>query len=286
MKAIKIIIRATILIILFSAIYLVVFVIPNLLVKKEFTKAVKVIYPKYLYLSEIRSYQTSYISLKSESMQFGEDKNTYLKMIDEGSKNLEDAIKVPYKKGFLLFPDKEVSINLDYIQKNDAELSLRAEDIILKQPQELEKIKNLNSALANLYAYDMGVDFGGFDETLDSDRQIIIERVNAASEGLLKVSDNLSSLGDDYKSFSPEIRNLSSGFSEMAKYLENGDYSSYKTLFNKTLNDYEKVRRDAFQLEIDVFKQRDYLEILASEKEVLQKYDSLLKKIDEMQIEK
>lgn len=282
MFIVKTIIRTFILLILVSVGYFVFFLFPKLLVNSELSRASANLYPKYEYLSLVRSNQMQYIGLRSQSMQFYSDKDNFLKKIDEATSQLNDAISKPYKRGFLFLPPREVSTNLSYIQKQDDQLMSQVKDLLDRQNSQLDKIKKINSVLANLYVYDMEVDFSGLDVNSEADREIIIERADQAYQGLTKVANNINGLGDNFKDLSIHTKNMATNFSLLSKHAKNAQVNTYNDLFSKTVKDYEDLRKEAFMYEIDVFKQDSYLQVLAGEKEIILKYQTLLQKIDEM----
>lgn len=292
MYIVKIIIRTTILFIVFAFLYLLIFVLPGLTVKKELVKLEKAIYPKYYQLSFNRSFQMQYLSLKTESMSFSSDKNIILdKIVSSGTDASAEVVKT-YKSGFLFFPKREVVTNLDYIKDRDKEYSSKISDILLKEKVGIEKVRKLASAFGNFYLYDIGVDFYGLQSTSDSDREIMVERLNNSNEGLLKVVEKLDELektgdyGGDLTKVKDNIKELAQNFLWMEDDLKTGNILSYESIFNSTIEDYEKARKESFQLEQSIFSSNDHLRILADEKDIIQKYEILLDKINQMQGEK
>ncbi len=289
MYFVKLIIRTILTFLIFALIYFVIFILPELLVKKELLRMEKSIYLRYYQLSLNRSFQTQYLSLKSDSMAFSSEKSNILSKIESSISDASAEVKKEYKSGFLFFPKREIKLNLDYIKKQDQELSLQSQDLLMKESGSIGNIKKLSSALANFYLYDMSVDFYGLKSTSDSDREVMYGRLNKADEGLIKVADKLGELeepgvfGEDLKTIRSHIRKLAENFSLMAGYIRVGNYPSYESLFRTTSDDYEKARRESFQFEQSIFSSNDYLQLLADEKNIILKYEVLLGKINEMQ---
>lgn len=289
MYTVKIIVKTTLFLVVFSFIYLIFFILPEIIGEKELLKAEKKIYPKYYQLSINRSLQTQYLSLKSESMSFASEKNTLLKKIGESIESAKNEMKTPYKKGLLIFPKRETRLNLEYFHKQDEDLAEQSEVMLSKEASEIEKIIKFNTALADFYAYDMGVDLGGFDVNSDADRELIIERLINANKGLTKAAERLGELGisgtygKDYKDVVLKIEKLAASFTQMENFVNRGNYPLYSNRLNITINEYEKTRLSTFALELNVFRGNNYLYVLMWEKEIIQKYERVLGKINEMQ---
>lgn len=282
MFAVKLIIRTALFLLFISLLYFIAVVAPDLLMQRELLKAKRSIYPKYFSISLNRSMQTQYLSLKSESMNFYSEKGNVMAKIDESIKNSTEAMKTPYKRGLLLFPKKEMVLVLDYIQKQDTELSDDAVNVLKKQETQLSKIKELSSVLANLYIYDLAVDVGGLDVKVNNDREKAIEASQKANKGLLVISGKLRALGDEYKPLTASVESMAYNFSLMEKYANDGNTIQYKSEYEKILKDYEVFRKEAFSYEIKLFRKDEYLQILSDEKKIIQKYEEILGKLDEI----
>ncbi|MBN1162735.1 hypothetical protein JXA34_03255 [Patescibacteria group bacterium] len=238
----------------------------------ELVNLKKIITSHYISLSQNRLNLTALTRLDPNSPNFPIEKDKVLISVSNSNKKGLDELE-PVK-----LSNSQSKLLKKHTGLEDMNFLERNKSILIKQQDLTDQLKETDDKLNKLFRYDPVKDLESGNLTENEK----IQSLKAAIEGLNVIKDNISD-NEASAQLASAIENTQQNIRAFSDFLGCSSYTNthkYATFLNQMTLDFSSLRKLALDLEINIIRSPEILELLVDQTNLLLEYDFVLDRID------